>query len=61
MNPLTGLTLPQFYACPQFPTPYRGFQCVQWFDMRGDCALNVDIGGIDDNQCLNFLFIISNY
>jgi len=29
--------------------------------MRGDCALNVDIGGIDDNRCLNFLFIRSIY
>ena len=34
----------------------HGFFCIQWFEVRGDCF--VDIGGIVMHNCLNFLFII---
>jgi hypothetical protein len=36
-----------------------GFFCVQYFEVRGDCF--VDIAGIVDYHCLNFLFITEYY
>jgi len=33
--------------------------CFQWFEVRDQVVvLFVDIGGIVDNDCLNFLFLI---
>ena len=37
----------------------RGLFCVQWGQVRWEVFVwFVDIGGIDDHHCLNFLFII---
>ena len=58
--PLTDLTPPHLCACPKpgpgFPMSHVVvFLC--WWEM--DCF--VDIVGIDDHQCLSFLFIIWVY
>ena len=48
-------------------TSYEGINCimlvllgVQWAKMRSDCSF-VDIGGIVDHHCLNFLFVMAYY
>ena len=59
----TGLAPPHYCVCPKlrplFPTSYVGifFFVVQRVQLYvAECF--VDIGGIDDNHCLNVLFII---
>ena len=44
---------------PVFPSLYVMvfFYCVQYFEVRDSYFLFVDIHGIVDNQCLNFLLI----
>jgi hypothetical protein len=59
--PLTSLTLPHFCSCPKpgpgFPTSCCGVFC---FQLRWKVIGHfVEIGGIDDHHCLNFLFINS--
>ena len=64
---LTGLTPPHFCACPKpghgFPTSYVVvfvvFSNFRWeVIVRREVIVRfVDIGGIDDHHCLNFLFI----
>ena len=40
----------------------HGLFCVQWVQLRWEVIVNfVDIGGINDHHCLNFLFIIKSY
>ena len=43
-----------------FNVTCHGLFHVQWFEVRGDCTFVcfVDIGGIVDHHCLNFLFIM---
>ena len=60
--PLTGLTLPHFCACSNpesgFPLSYvtLPFFCVQWVQLRQEVLVCfVDIGGIVDHHCLNFV------
>ena len=60
--PLTSLSMPHFCVCPKsgpgFPTSYvMVFVCAQLAKMRDSCSF-IDIGGIDDHHCLNFLFTI---
>ena len=54
---LIVLILPHCCVCPKarpgFPTSY----VMIWVMMRGDCSKRIDIGGIVDHHCLNFLFI----
>ena len=39
----------------------RGLFCVQWVQLRWEVIVGfLDIGGIDDHHCLNFLFINNN-
>jgi hypothetical protein len=59
--PLTGLTRPHFCACPKpehgFPTSYVGTVVVYFVFSEFIYVIFVDIDGIDDHHCLNFLFI----
>jgi hypothetical protein len=61
-NLLTRLTQPQFCNCPKpgsrFPTSHVIVFLVQWVQFRWYVIVRfLDIGGIDDHPCLNFLFI----
>ena len=65
---LTSLTTPHFCACPKpwqgFPTSYlfRGLFCVYWVQLSWEVIVPfVDIGGIYNHLCLNFLFIINSH
>ena len=63
--PLTSLTPPHFYACSKpgsgFPTSYvMAFFCSNYL-RREVIVCFVDIGGIVDHHCLNFLFITKIY
>jgi hypothetical protein len=60
--PLTGLTLPQFCACPMTCIPEPYCVCgggVQWLEAISICSFFVCIGGIVNHFCLNFIFITS--
>ena len=50
--------IPHFHASLKqqsgFPMP-----CAQWIEIKGGIVRFIDIGGIVDHQCLNFLFIIN--
>ena len=62
--PLTGLTPPHICACPKtgpgFSTPYvMVFFFWVFSELTWEVIVRfVDIGGIVDHYCLNFLFII---
>ena len=58
-DPITGLTPPLIFATDQNQDPDIQHQvpfCVHWFEVRSGCTF-VDIAGIVDNRCLNFLFL----
>ena len=60
--PLTSINPLHFCACtkpgPRFPKSYVVAFCVQWVQLRWEVIVHfVDIGGIDDHHCLNFLFL----
>ena len=48
-NPLTSLTLPHYCVCPKQGHGFMSWEVIGHF---------VDIGGIVDHYCLNFLFMI---
>jgi hypothetical protein len=57
-NPTICLCLSQARICIS-NVICRGLFCVQWLQLRWKVIVGfVDIGGIDDHHCLNFLFII---
>jgi hypothetical protein len=62
--PITGLTLPQFCVCPKpgFLTSYNKLSTFIMFNgLRREVVFCfVDIGGIVDHHCLNFLFMMMN-
>jgi hypothetical protein len=60
LNPATFLCLSQARTWIS-KVICRGLFCVQWLQLRWEVIVGfVDIGGIDDHHCLNFLFINNN-
>jgi hypothetical protein len=62
--PSFGLTLPLFCACPKsghgFATSYVMVVLV-FSELRGEVIVRfVDIGGIVDHHCLNFIFLLQD-
>ena len=56
--PLADLTLPHLWVCTKPGAGISNFIYRSIFEFRWEVIIHsIDIGGIDDHHCLNFLFI----